>query len=414
MLAALTAPAVLLSSTPVKAEPNAPDTTAPVVSSTGFIDGGWLPLHSYPTPVYSDDVAVTKLEVLVNDTIVASHEGKIPTPLAFQTPFDLHDREVSLTVRAYDAAGNRGEKTTRVRVDHVFPQAEVTPAAGSTLTGKVTFTATDTTAHPNRPGDLTRVEIKDEQGRLLGQATQAPWQINWDTTGLNGDVIVWVRLFDRADNALIRSRAYRIDNGPPPPGGPGNTPPPPAIPPPPAAPQPPADRTGPAVTRITPGHGTLVRGTVTTTVQATDTSGIASARVTGGKDTGRPFTWKLTPTRQGPFTIEWTVTDRLGNRTVARRTVINDTVKPALRITKAPKNGAKVKGTVKVAAAASDRNGIRRVELLVNGKVVATDTTAGYTFTVNPKRYGKRFTVRLRTYDKAGNVTVSTARTWHR
>lgn len=32
---------------------------------------------------------------------------------------------------------------------------------------------------------------------------------------------------------------------------------------------------------------------------------------------------------------------------------------------------------------------------------VATDTRAGYSFTLNPKKFGKRFTVQLRTYDRA-------------
>jgi hypothetical protein len=52
--------------------------------------------------------------------------------------------------------------------------------------------------------------------------------------------------------------------------------------------------------------------------------------------------------------------------------------------------------------------------LLVNGKAVKTDTTAGYAFTVNPKKYGKKFTVRVRAYDKAGNVKYSSTRTYKR
>jgi hypothetical protein len=36
--------------------------------------------------------------------------------------------------------------------------------------------------------------------------------------------------------------------------------------------------------------------------------------------------------------------------------------------------------------------GVNRVQLLVNGKVAATDTKAGYSFKLNPKKYGKKFT----------------------
>jgi glycine cleavage system H lipoate-binding protein len=90
-----------------------------------------------------------------------------------------------------------------------------------------------------------------------------------------------------------------------------------------------------------------------------------------------------------------------------------DNTKPKLTMTKGPKNGAKVKSSVKVQAAASDKNGIAKVQLLINGKVVATDSKAAYKFTINTKKYGKKFTVKLRAYDKAGNSTTTT-RTWRR
>ena len=78
----------------------------------------------------------------------------------------------------------------------------------------------------------------------------------------------------------------------------------------------------------------------------------------------------------------------------------------------APKSGARVKGTVKINAAAADHNGVARVELLINGKVVARDVTVRYSFAVNTKRYGKKFRVQLRAYDRTGNVTRT--RTRHR
>jgi hypothetical protein len=69
---------------------------------------------------------------------------------------------------------------------------------------------------------------------------------------------------------------------------------------------------------------------------------------------------------------------------------------------------------VTVTASASDKSGVARVQLLVNGKVVATDTTAAYHFTVNTSTYGKTLKVQLRAYDEAGNVTTTSARTWYR
>lgn len=81
---------------------------------------------------------------------------------------------------------------------------------------------------------------------------------------------------------------------------------------------------------------------------------------------------------------------------------------------KAPKNGAKLTKTFKITASARDRYGVARVQLLVNGETVATDTNAAYSFTVNPKKYGKKFTVQIRAYDKAGNIQYTAKRTYHR
>jgi len=75
---------------------------------------------------------------------------------------------------------------------------------------------------------------------------------------------------------------------------------------------------------------------------------------------------------------------------------------------------AKLTKKTTLAASASDKNGVAKVQLLVNGKVVATDTKAGYSFTLNPKKYGKKFTVQLRAYDKAGNVKTLGKRTYRR
>jgi hypothetical protein len=46
--------------------------------------------------------------------------------------------------------------------------------------------------------------------------------------------------------------------------------------------------------------------------------------------------------------------------------------------------------------------------------VVAADKKAGYTFTLNPKKCGKKFTMQLRAYDRAGNVAYGSKRIYRR
>lgn len=176
------------------------------------------------------------------------------------------------------------------------------------------------------------------------------------------------------------------------------------------------DNAGPTITSITPANRALVRGgQVWSTVAAADPSGIRQAYLHDNYDVDRaPYRVLASTGGDGARTLTWTVTDRLGNSTTARRVILVDNTRPTVKVTKAPKNGAKVKGTVTVRASAADRNGINRVELLVNGRVVAKDTRAAYTFSVKTKKYGKKIKIQVRGYDRAGNATTTASRTWRR
>ncbi|BEL05700.1 hypothetical protein Q0Z83_038910 [Actinoplanes sichuanensis] len=178
-----------------------------------------------------------------------------------------------------------------------------------------------------------------------------------------------------------------------------------------------ADSTGPEVI-TTPDNGILVRGThFTTTVEATDPAGIGRSYLTGPDGQGRPdsYTTADVPTgKDGNRTVTWIVLDKLGNQTTARRTVTVDNTAPTVAFRKAPANGARVAKPTKITATANDRNGIARVELMVNGRRIAADTRPGYTFTLNPTRYGKKFSVTIRAYDRAGNVRQTSRRNYHR
>ena len=88
-----------------------------------------------------------------------------------------------------------------------------------------------------------------------------------------------------------------------------------------------------------------------------------------------------------------------------------DTVAPTTSIT-APTAGTTVSGAVSVQAAASDASGVSRVELLVDGTVLASDSTAPYTasWSTTSAPNGSH-TLTSRAYDTAGNVGTSPATT---
>ncbi len=80
-----------------------------------------------------------------------------------------------------------------------------------------------------------------------------------------------------------------------------------------------------------------------------------------------------------------------------------DTTAPISAIT-SPANGASVTGTVTVNVSASDNTGISRVELYVNGTLLATETTAPYSFSwdTSASGTGTRY-LKAVAYDLAGN-----------
>jgi archaellum component FlaF (FlaF/FlaG flagellin family) len=86
----------------------------------------------------------------------------------------------------------------------------------------------------------------------------------------------------------------------------------------------------------------------------------------------------------------------------------SDTQPPTVAIT-SPANGATLNGTVSVAANATDNVAVSRVEMLLDGSLVATDTAAPYTFSWDTRTASNAsHTLRARAVDSSGNTTTST------
>ncbi|PYV85800.1 MAG: hypothetical protein DMG05_21995 [Acidobacteria bacterium] len=73
-----------------------------------------------------------------------------------------------------------------------------------------------------------------------------------------------------------------------------------------------------------------------------------------------------------------------------------------------PIYGATVRGSVTVTASATDNVGVTKVELYIDGKYFATDTTASYSFLWNTTKYSNaNHTLMTKAYDAAGNAGSS-------
>jgi len=218
--------------------------------------------------------------------------------------------------------------------------------------------------------------------------TNVVW-LEWDPAAVSGPAAMTVRSYDSLGNVAEYTRSVIVDN----------------------------DR--PAIT-FTPAANAYVHGIFTTAVTGVrDATGLIylSGYINELAYTHQaPWRVRLDTKRigDGRRTLEVMVMDKAGNVTTVKQAITVDNTVPSVSYRQAPKNNAKVSKTFAVTANASDRFGVARVQLLVNGKVVATDAQAAYSFSVNPKSYGKKFTVQVRAYDRAGNIQYTAKRTYRR
>jgi hypothetical protein len=435
----------------------------PGIISTGLADGQYVGSGQVLHPVWKNPEAITEVDLYVDGRLRSQFGDQSWLDglyLGFDPDADGTDALIELTV--YGAGGLAGLATTHVHVDTQPPDATFTPERNAFIHGKATITVTPIS------DDVASVGLY-YAGVELVSTTAAPWKLVIDTGTISADMDYVLDVRDRAGNPTIFETNYRVDNTGPvidayhsfrktvptgvSPLGDGA--------------EDPADigrvewwidgarratgrwinydfgqvqrtatveirawdklgngssktfrvlvdKSGPSVAWKAPGK--YVRGsTMITTVAASDPSGIQFATLNeNNSDYSAPYSMKLRTGSDGKRTLRWSVYDWYGNRTVISRVITVDNTKPKLTITKAPKGGAKVGGTVKVKLSASDHNGIARVELLINGKVVAKDVKSAYGFTIDTKPYGKTFKVTFRAYDQAGNARSTAARIWHR
>jgi thermitase len=183
------------------------------------------------------------------------------------------------------------------------------------------------------------------------------------------------------------------------------------------------DGTAPKVAVTSPGQGARVHGSVTLKTSTSDNwSGVryVDFYVDGkykARDYTAPFQWAYNTKTHGNGRADYTVRayDKAGNVAVASRYLTVDNTVPNVWISSGPKNNAKVKGTVTLKIGAYDtQTGIQRVDLLINGKVKKTDKTNPYSVSFAASAQPKTFKVQIKAVDNAGNVKLSSARTYKR
>jgi chitodextrinase len=159
----------------------------------------------------SDDVAVTKVELYVDGTLVATSSAD---PFSFQWdttrfPDGIH----WVYARAYDAARNYGTaEFPSLTVDNggggdrTPPTVSITaPSDGSTVSGQV-----NVTADASDDVSMDRVEFAVD-GSVQSTATSPPYAFGWDTAGAAiGPHTISARAFDAAGNSTATSASVTV------------------------------------------------------------------------------------------------------------------------------------------------------------------------------------------------------------
>jgi chitodextrinase len=194
-----------------------------------------------------------------------------------------------------------------------------------------------------------------------------------------------------------------------------------------------SDATPPTSSVSAPSRGATVSGVVTVSAQGSDNVGVYRVGfyvdgVYQSEDNSSPFTysWDTTRLSNGVHWVNVVAYDQSGNYGSDGGYSVStangagggggttDTVPPSVSIA-APTNGSTVTATANVDSSASDNVGVAKVELLVDGTIKATDTTAPYTFTWDTgTAVNGSHSVAAKAFDAAGNsasaavsVTVS-------
>lgn len=181
------------------------------------------------------------------------------------------------------------------------------------------------------------------------------------------------------------------------------------------------DATPPTVAVTAPAPGSSVAGIVDVEAMADDASGIARVEffrgsVPLGSDSTPPYSvaWDTTPVPNGAYVLTAVAFDVFDNRGTSAGvpvTVANPDVMPPVVTLTAPAPGSLLGGVVLLSAAASDANGIARVEFYRGATLIGSDTTPN-PFELAWNTVGivaGLYALSAKAYDPAGNSATSPA-----
>ena len=250
----------------------------------------------------SDNVGVSKVELLVNGTVVGTDTV---SPYAFSWDSSaLAGSSATLTARAYDAAGNVGTSSpvlvnvaSVVTTDTTPPTVSIASPSGGTVTGVVSVSV-----NANDNVGVSRVDLL-VNGSVVSSDSTGPYSFSWDSSALVGTTAtLTARAYDAAGNAATSpSVTVTVASGAPPSN---------------------PDTTPPVVTIGNPANGSTVGGNVNISASASDNVKVASLTlsidgsvVASSNGSSVAYKWAARKASSGTHVITAVARDSSGNQT---------------------------------------------------------------------------------------------------
>ncbi len=296
---------------------------------------------------------------------------------------------------AYDVSGSSTRSAIRSFTIKNGPSISITtPSAGATVKSPTLISATS---------DASTIKVEFYYGNILiGTDTVAPYSMYWKTTvSENGAHILTAKAYDSAGNLGVSPTvSVTVDNSGLSGGGENNP---------------------PTSILTTPINGQVVAGTIPLSATATDDYGVAKVEffrgtMLVGTDTTTPYSisWDTRTAPNGAYAITAKAYDASNSTSTSSPALVTisntDTIQPTVGITSPINNASVARSTaISVVANAEDNVGVARVEFVVNGTTICTDSFTPYVCAWNvPNAPNKTYTLTAKAYDAAGNMRSST------
>ncbi|TLY18570.1 MAG: hypothetical protein E6K68_11140 [Nitrospirae bacterium] len=231
------------------------------------------------------------------------------------------------------------------------PVSIIAPAAGATVAGTVTVSAS-----PTDSVGVVGIQFQLDGANLGAELTAAPYVLSWNTTtASDGAHTLMAVPRDAAGNtATAAVVSVTVDN------------------------------TVPTISMSSPNPAATFAGTVTVAASATDNVGVVGVQFKrdgvnlGAEVTAAPYavSWNTTTASDGAHTLTAVARDSAGNTaTAAAVSVTVDNSPPTVAIA-SPTPGATVSGTVVVLANATDNVGVVGLQFKLNGVNLGAEVPA--------------------------------------